>query len=116
MYQVLERFPAMAELARAHVGEPPVGLDELVAGGPVAGGAVADEQLVELGVRPAGLTAGQLRVLELLVRGMSNGAIAKELRLSPRTVDHHVSAILAKLEVATRAEAIAAAHARRIVG
>jgi ATP/maltotriose-dependent transcriptional regulator MalT len=64
---------------------------------------------------PGGLTPGQVRVLALLVRGLSNGDIARELFLSPRTVDHHVSAILAKLEVTTRAAAIAAAHDRQLL-
>jgi ATP/maltotriose-dependent transcriptional regulator MalT len=64
---------------------------------------------------PAGLTPGQVRVLALLARGLSNGDIARELFLSPRTVDHHVSAILAKLEVTTRAAAIAAAHDRQLL-
>ena len=64
---------------------------------------------------PAGLTRGQVRVLELLVRGLTNGDIARTLSLSPRTVDHHVSAILAKLEVSTRAAAIAATHDRQLL-
>ena len=64
---------------------------------------------------PAGLTPAQVRVLTLLTRGLSNPEIARELSLSSRTVDHHVSAILAKLGVATRAAAIAAAHERRLV-
>ena len=65
---------------------------------------------------PAGLTPAQARVLALLARGLSNADIARELSLSSRTVDHHVSAILGKLEVTTRAAAIAAAHERRLVG
>jgi DNA-binding CsgD family transcriptional regulator/tetratricopeptide (TPR) repeat protein len=64
---------------------------------------------------PAGLTPGQVRVLELLTRGLSNADIARALNLSSRTVDHHVSAILAKLDVSTRAAAIAAAHERRLL-
>ena len=64
----------------------------------------------------AGLTPAQARVLTLLARGLSNTDIARELILSPRTVDHHVSAILGKLDVATRAAAIAAAHERGLLG
>ena len=54
---------------------------------------------------PAGLTARQLDVLELLVDGRTNAEIAEELFVSVRTVDTHVGAILQKLEVGTRREA-----------
>jgi DNA-binding CsgD family transcriptional regulator/tetratricopeptide (TPR) repeat protein len=64
---------------------------------------------------PAGLTPAQIRVLECLSRGLSNGEIGRELFLSTRTVDHHVSAILGKLEVTTRAAAIAATRDRQLL-
>jgi DNA-binding CsgD family transcriptional regulator/tetratricopeptide (TPR) repeat protein len=54
---------------------------------------------------PAGLTAREVQVLELLAEGLSNARIAERLVLSTRTVDHHVSAILRKLGVVTRTEA-----------
>jgi DNA-binding CsgD family transcriptional regulator len=57
---------------------------------------------------PTGLTARQQEVLTLLAAGLTNGEIAARLVLSVRTVDHHVSAVLAKLGVATRREAVAA--------
>ena len=44
------------------------------------------------------LTPTENRVVELVVRGMSNPQIADELYLSPRTVGTHMSHILAKLE------------------
>jgi DNA-binding CsgD family transcriptional regulator len=59
---------------------------------------------------PAGLTARQAEVLALVARGLTNAQIADELVLSVRTVDHHVSAVLTKLGVTTRAEAVAAAE------
>ncbi|HTG91968.1 MAG TPA: AAA family ATPase [Pyrinomonadaceae bacterium] len=58
---------------------------------------------------PAGLTQRQLEVLALLAQGLSTVDIANRLFISAKTVDHHVSAILAKLEVHSRAEAVAAA-------
>lgn len=64
---------------------------------------------------PAGLTASQMKVLALLARGLPNSAIARQLYLSPRTVDHHVSAILAKLGVRARAEVADAARAKGLV-
>ena len=58
---------------------------------------------------PAALTARELEVVRLLVEGLRNAEIAERLVLSPRTVDHHVSAVLGKLDARTRAEAVAAA-------
>jgi DNA-binding CsgD family transcriptional regulator/tetratricopeptide (TPR) repeat protein len=58
---------------------------------------------------PAGLTRREREVLDLLREGLTDREIADRLVLSPRTVGHHVSAILAKLGVRRRAEAIAAA-------
>jgi DNA-binding CsgD family transcriptional regulator/tetratricopeptide (TPR) repeat protein len=60
-------------------------------------------------VNPAGLTARQLAVLELLREGLTNAEIAERLVVSVRTVDHHVAAVLAKLGVASRREVAAAA-------
>jgi DNA-binding CsgD family transcriptional regulator len=58
---------------------------------------------------PAGLTERQAEVLELLTEELTNAEIAARLVVSVRTVDHHVAAILQKLGVATRQEAVAAA-------
>jgi DNA-binding CsgD family transcriptional regulator/tetratricopeptide (TPR) repeat protein len=58
---------------------------------------------------PAGLTPRELEVLTLLARGLRNAEIAERLVLSPRTVDHHVGAILRKLGVNTRGQATLAA-------
>ena len=59
---------------------------------------------------PAGLTPRETEVLDLIVRGATNAEIAQELVISPKTVDHHVSAVLAKLGVGSRREAGAAAE------
>lgn len=60
---------------------------------------------------PAQLTSRQLDVLRRMAAGSSNADIAADLTLSVRTVDHHVSAVLAKLAVGSRREAVAAAAA-----
>jgi len=58
---------------------------------------------------PVGLTNRQMEVLALMTDGFANAEIAHQLFISPKTVDHHVSAILAKLDVHTRAEAVSVA-------
>lgn len=61
---------------------------------------------------PAGLTRRESEILALLAANLSNVAIGERLFVSPKTVEHHVSAILAKLEVATRDEAVVEARRR----
>jgi DNA-binding CsgD family transcriptional regulator len=57
------------------------------------------------------LTAREREVLALVAAGLSNAAIADRLVIAPKTAEHHVSRVLAKLGVRSRAEA--AAHAVR---
>ena len=54
----------------------------------------------------AGLTKRQVEVLRLIDEGLTNAELADRLYLSVKTVDHHVSAILTKLDVAGRRDAI----------
>lgn len=53
------------------------------------------------------LTDRQQEVLDLLAEGLSNAQIAERLYISPRTVEHHVSNILAALDLSSRTEAAA---------
>jgi DNA-binding CsgD family transcriptional regulator len=66
-------------------------------------------------VNPAGLTGRQLEVLRLLDGGLSNIELAERLYLSVKTVDHHVSAILTKLQVTRRGDAVRRARELGIV-
>src|SRR5262249_2826754 len=61
----------------------------------------------------AGPRARDLGVSDLVRRGTTNPEIASRLYISPKTAEHHVSRILNKLGVRTRAEAAALAAANR---
>ena len=64
---------------------------------------------------PDGLTAREVEVLRLLATGISNRAIATKLFVSEKTVATHVSSILHKLQLPSRAAATAYAHQRHLV-
>ncbi len=57
----------------------------------------------------AGLTARQAEILSLLAEELSNAEIADRLFLSPRTVEHHVAAVMSKLDATTRDQAVTTA-------
>jgi DNA-binding CsgD family transcriptional regulator len=115
--------PYEAALARIASDDPETlsqALADLRALGARPAAAIVARRLRQLGVRsvprgpraatkanPAGLTARQVEVLGLLAEGLPNIEIAARLVLSTRTVDHHVSAILRKLNARTRGEAAA---------
>ena len=56
---------------------------------------------------PLGLTQRELQVARFIGEGLNNAAIAQRLSRSVRTVEHHVSAVLAKLDAGTRLDLIA---------
>jgi DNA-binding CsgD family transcriptional regulator len=102
------------QLRRAHAE-----LQALDAGAAVA---IVARRLRDLGARgvprgprrrtrenPLGLTAREHEVLLLLADGRRNAEIAERLFLTEKTVTHHVSAVLRKLEVTSRGEAAAKA-------
>ena len=114
-----ERALALADGPEQALRESLAILESLGAG-PLA--AIVRQRLRELGVQgiprgprastrgnPAGLTSREVQVLRLLVLGHTNTELAHWLHVAPKTVDHHVSSILAKLEVRSRTEAVAAA-------
>ena len=54
---------------------------------------------------PAGLTAREQEVLALVTEGLPDREISQRLFISERTVQHHVSAVLSKIGVSSRAAA-----------
>lgn len=56
------------------------------------------------------LTEREREILDLVARGLTNTEIAGRLVLSPKTVRNHVSNVFTKLQVASRAEAVAQAR------
>ena len=62
-----------------------------------------------------GLTARELDVLEALVTGESNKALARTLGVSPNTVKTHAARLYSKLEVSGRVQAIEKARALRLI-
>ena len=56
---------------------------------------------------PAGLTAREVEVLHLVARGLTSGEIALELKISEKTVGHHLTHIFNKTSCENRAAAAA---------
>ena len=67
------------------------------------------------GQASAGLTAREIQVLRLVAQGETNRSIGASLGLSERTVDRHVSNILAKLDVPSRTAATALASRSQLI-
>ena len=72
--------------------------------------------IAETRANPAGLTRRQVQVLALVDSGLSNVEIADRLCISAKTAEHHVSAIIMRLDVGSRREAACAARSMGILG
>lgn len=66
----------------------------------------AQRQAVDARARLALLTAREVEVLDLLVAGLSNKQIARELEISPRTVEIHRANMMTKLDANHAADAV----------
>ena len=79
----------------------------------------AIQALIEVAMLPPepryNLTERELSVVRLLVEGKNNIEIARLLNISRSTVKYHVSAIIAKLGVSNRAEAVAVALKHKLI-
>ena len=62
-----------------------------------------------------GLTTREREVLQLLGSGMRAYEIATELGISPKTVSNHIQSIFRKLDVHSRAQAVARAYEHGLV-
>lgn len=82
----------------------------------IALGDAVDKETSDLVRRLASLTPQQMRVLSMLSDGLLNKQIAYELSVSEATVKAHVSAILMKLGVESRTQAVIAASKIEIPG
>ncbi|HTB87689.1 MAG TPA: AAA family ATPase [Steroidobacteraceae bacterium] len=116
-----ERALALAECKSDGAVRTALQIFEGLGAAPMA--AITRRKLRERGVRniprgihertkqnPHQLTRRQLQVLGLLAEGCRNAEIAGRLFLSEKTIDHHVSAVLEKLQVRSRGEAAAVAN------
>lgn len=122
--------PFWAALARAASDDPTdlraavVGLEAL---GATATYAAAARDLRRRGIsvprglravnrtNPAGLTEREMEVLHALAEGLSNAQIAGRFFLSEKTVAHHVSAVLRKLQEPSRTRAVASARQKGLI-
>jgi DNA-binding NarL/FixJ family response regulator len=88
---VVDTEPAWAQLVKA--------IDEFLPTGPP-----------RVGPHLGGLSSRESEVLELVAQGLSNRAIAERLGIAEKTVRNHVTAVLGKLGVNSRAQAIVSAR------
>lgn len=102
-----------------------VGIRAAAAGETIVAPAVARRLVEQFGRLPepgnerpaafASLSERELDVLRLVARGLSNAEIAGELFVSPATVKTHVAAVLAKLDLRDRIQAVIAAYESGLV-
>jgi DNA-binding NarL/FixJ family response regulator len=75
----------------------------------------SDGPVTANGSGDAELTPRELEVLQLLAEGLTQPQIARHLVISPRTVGTHIQNLLGKLDVHSRAQAVALAHRMGLV-
>ena len=103
-------IPKSSPLKDMHAGLQSVLNGEIVVPDGIDPGADRDTDSDEIIKRIATLTPQQVRVLMMLKEGLLNKQIAYEISVSEATVKAHVSAILQKLQVESRTQAVIAAN------
>ena len=73
---------------------------------------LASDELERVTRRQIRLTNRQLEILSLLAEDLSNAEIADRLSITPKTAEHHVGAVLAKLDVSSRKAAVEVARSQ----
>ena len=109
-----DRAAIEAELARGTFAQ--LGAAPDIAAADTLFGAPGDAKAPGRTPRPHALSPRELEVLLLVATGKTNKAIARELHLSEKTIDRHVSNIFSKVNVASRAAATAYAYQQRLIG
>jgi DNA-binding NarL/FixJ family response regulator len=106
------RAPAATALRQAHAAADELGAENLRAAvdAVAARSRLAVEEPAQLPAQRYRLSARERDVLVLVARGLTDRQIGEELFISHRTVERHVSSILAKLDARTRAEVASIAH------
>lgn len=98
---------AVAELTALLPLAEQVGLmRSLVDAGPVVDGLLAEVREADFAVAPEPLSARERSLLQWVMQGLSNKAIAREAKVTPETVKWHLRNIFAKLGARSRTEAI----------
>jgi predicted ATPase/DNA-binding CsgD family transcriptional regulator len=72
------------------------------------------EQTVDPSAYPAGLSAREVEVLKLVAQGLTNAQIAKDLFISPNTVNRHLNSVYRKTGAGSRAAATRFATEKRL--
>jgi DNA-binding CsgD family transcriptional regulator len=103
--EIFDRLGALPVAARLR-RQMRVGGARAVPRGPIAG----------TRANAAGLTRRQVQVLQLINDGLSNPEIAARLCISVKTAEHHVSAIMGRLDATTRQKAVVEARQRGLLG
>jgi DNA-binding NarL/FixJ family response regulator len=81
----------------------------LVVREPLDGKSPVQPVRLDIGMTGHSLTGREIEILGLLAEGLGNKAIAARLRISEHTVKSHLTSLFGKLDVSTRAEAVASA-------